>query len=167
MTRRRKARAKSSSSRRSTSTSKRGNGDNNNSNSNVNSNKNVNSNNSSDSDGKAVDIWSDVYGAYDEMRRVALLPRVQQLCAVLITCRAGFAAADAITSLRLIKGGVPKETLAMLGVSLAPVEIAFAVLASKMVTGPRPLSVWRRSYPFRLAIGLAFAASVLYVDLAG
>ena len=160
-----------------------GNNDNNSSNSNKNSNdndddddndddnnddNNENDNeNNDDNKGKPVDLWADIYGAYDEMRRVALLPRVQQLCAVLITCRAGFAAADAITSLRLISGGVPKETLAMLGVSLAPVEIAFAVIASKMVTGPRPLSVWRRSYPFRIAIGLAFAASVRYVEVAG
>ena len=36
-----------------------------------------------------------------------------------------------------------------------------------MVTGPRPLSVWLQSYPFRLLIGVLFAALVLYVEVYG
>lgn len=69
------------------------------------------------------DIVADVQAAYIEMWRVSTLTPVRILCIMLVTCRIGFAAADSVTSLRLIQHGVPKETLAMLGVALAPLEV--------------------------------------------
>lgn len=62
----------------------------------------------------------------------------------------GFSAADAVTGLKLVEAGVPKEQLALLAVPMVPLQILLPVIISKYTAGPRPLDVFCKAFPFRL-----------------
>lgn len=61
----------------------------------------------------------------------------------------GFSAADAVTGLKLVEAGVPKEQLALLAVPMVPLQILLPVVISKYTAGPRPLDVFYKAFPFR------------------
>jgi len=61
----------------------------------------------------------------------------------------GFAAADHVTSLKLIEGGVPKENLALMAIPLVPVDIILPILITRFTSRHRPLDVVLRSVPMR------------------
>jgi len=63
----------------------------------------------------------------------------------------GFAAADSVTSLKLIEGGVPKENLALMAIPLIPVDMILPVIVTRYTSRHRPLDVVLRSMPFRYA----------------
>ena len=67
----------------------------------------------------------------------------------LICPQVGFAAADAVTGLKLIEEGVPKEKLALLAVPMVPLQIILPWVISKYTAGPRPLDVLLAAMPFR------------------
>jgi len=69
-------------------------------------------------------------------------------------------AADALTYLKLIEAGVPKEQLGLLAVPLAPLQILIPLLISKYTNGPRPLDFFIKAIPFRLFTGLVVAGFV-------
>ena len=62
----------------------------------------------------------------------------------------GFAAADAITGLKLMEAGVPKEQLALLAVPLVPLQIILPWFISKYTAGSRPLNIYLKAIPYRL-----------------
>jgi len=94
--------------------------------------------------------------------KIAKLPAVQELVIILLTVRIGFAAADAVTGLKLIEAGVKKETLALMAVPLVPLQILLPLVISKFTTGPRPLNVYMKAIPFRLLFGIVFAILVYW-----
>ena len=61
----------------------------------------------------------------------------------------GFAAADAITGLKLMEAGVPKEQLALLAVPLVPLQIILPWFISKYTAGSRPLNIYLKAIPYR------------------
>lgn len=61
----------------------------------------------------------------------------------------GFSACDAVTGLKLVDAGVPKEHLAFLAVLLVPLQIMLPIAISKYTTGPRPLDVYKTAVPYR------------------
>lgn len=61
----------------------------------------------------------------------------------------GFAAADAVTGLKLIEEGVPKEHLAMVAVPMVPIDIVLAIAITKYMSSERPLDVLLKAMPFR------------------
>lgn len=61
----------------------------------------------------------------------------------------GFSAADAVTGLKLVEEGVPKEQLALLAVPMVPLQILLPLVISKYTAGPRPLDIFYKAYPFR------------------
>lgn len=61
----------------------------------------------------------------------------------------GFSAADAVTGLKLVEAGVPKEQMALLAVPMVPLQILLPVVISKYTAGPRPLDVFYKAFPFR------------------
>ncbi|XP_061923280.1 acetyl-coenzyme A transporter 1 isoform X1 [Entelurus aequoreus] len=87
-------------------------------------------------------------------------PAVFTFCALLLTAKVGFSAADAVTGLKLVEAGVPKAQLALLAVPMVPLQILLPLLISKYTAGPRPLDVFYKAFPFRLIIGLEFALLV-------
>eukprot|EP00096_Caligus_rogercresseyi_P010209 TRINITY_DN3640_c0_g1_i1.p1 TRINITY_DN3640_c0_g1~~TRINITY_DN3640_c0_g1_i1.p1 ORF type:complete len:534 (+),score=141.53 TRINITY_DN3640_c0_g1_i1:94-1695(+) len=78
----------------------------------------------------------------------------------LLTAKIGFSAIDSITSLKLIEAGVPKESLGMLALPLTPLQILLPLLISRYTSGPRPMNLYLKAYPFRLLMGLVVVGFV-------
>ncbi|CAG6005612.1 acetyl-coenzyme A transporter 1 isoform 1-T5 [Menidia menidia] len=97
---------------------------------------------------------------YKLLFSIVKMPTVFTFCALLLTAKIGFSAADAVTGLKLVEAGVPKEQLALLAVPMVPLQILLPVFISKYTAGPRPLDVFYKAFPFRLLIGLEYALLV-------
>eukprot|EP00959_Pyramimonas_sp_CCMP1952_P309572 6478715-Pyramimonas_sp.AAC.1 len=82
------------------------------------------------------------------------------LSLVLLTRSAAFAAAESLTSLRLLDKGVPKQHLATLSALLTPVNIALPVFVAKWTAGPRPLDPLLKTFYFRAILSLGAAVLV-------
>uniref|UniRef100_A0A096LV88 Acetyl-coenzyme A transporter 1 n=1 Tax=Poecilia formosa TaxID=48698 RepID=A0A096LV88_POEFO len=91
---------------------------------------------------------------------IVKMPTVFTFCSLLLTAKIGFSAADAVTGLKLVEAGVPKEQLALLAVPMVPLQILLPVIISRYTAGPRPLDVFYKAFPFRLLIGLEYALLV-------
>jgi len=59
-----------------------------------------------------------------------------------------------VTSLKLIDAGVPKDKLALLVIPLVPLQIVLPLIISKYTTGPKPMEVYIKAYPYRIVFGL-------------
>ncbi|XP_074535367.1 acetyl-coenzyme A transporter 1 [Halichoeres trimaculatus] len=98
-----------------------------------------------------------VMETYRLLFSIIKMPTPFTFCVLLLTAKIGFSAADAVTGLKLVEAGVPKEQLALLAVPMVPLQILLPVVISKYTAGPRPLDVFYRAFPFRLLIGLEYA----------
>ncbi|XP_076001533.1 acetyl-coenzyme A transporter 1 [Genypterus blacodes] len=101
-----------------------------------------------------------VMETYQLLFSIIKMPTVFTFCALLLTAKVGFSAADAVTGLKLVEAGVPKEQLALLAVPMVPLQILLPLIISKYTAGPRPLDIFYRAFPFRLLIGLGYALLV-------
>ncbi|XP_055030358.1 acetyl-coenzyme A transporter 1 [Misgurnus anguillicaudatus] len=101
-----------------------------------------------------------VMDTYKHLFSIIKMPTVFTFCALLLTAKIGFSAADAVTGLKLVEAGVPKEQLALLAVPMVPLQILLPLVISKYTAGPRPLDVFYKAFPFRLLIGLEYALLV-------
>ncbi|XP_013186931.1 acetyl-coenzyme A transporter 1 [Amyelois transitella] len=102
----------------------------------------------------------DILNAYKQLYTIVKLPAVRTLALVLFTAKLGFSASDAVSGLKLVEAGVPREDLALLAVPLVPVQILMPIILAKHTTGPKPLSLWLRAFPLRLLVGPLAAALV-------
>ncbi|XP_037046503.1 acetyl-coenzyme A transporter 1 [Bradysia coprophila] len=91
---------------------------------------------------------------YHLLLRIILMKPIMILAAVLLTVKAGFAACDAVTSLKLVDAGVPKDKLALLVIPLVPLQIILPLIISRYTTGPKPMEVFLKAYPYRIVFGL-------------
>jgi MFS transporter, PAT family, solute carrier family 33 (acetyl-CoA transportor), member 1 len=66
-----------------------------------------------------------------------------------VNLQIGFAACDAVTGLKLVERGVPKEKLALIAVPLVPLQIILPLVISKYTAGPRPMDVYLKAIPYR------------------
>ncbi|XP_049873859.1 acetyl-coenzyme A transporter 1 [Pectinophora gossypiella] len=103
---------------------------------------------------------SDIVNAYKQLYTIVKLPAVRTLALVLFTAKLGFSASDAVSGLKLVEAGVPREDLALLAVPLVPVQIIMPIILAKHTTGPAPLSLWLRAFPLRLLVGPIVAGLV-------
>lgn len=101
-----------------------------------------------------------VMETYKLLFSIIKMPTVFTFCSLLLTAKVGFSAADAVTGLKLVEAGVPKEQLALLAVPMVPLQILLPVIISKYTAGPRPLDIFYKAFPFRLLIGLEYALLV-------
>ncbi|XP_030810174.1 acetyl-coenzyme A transporter 1 isoform X1 [Camarhynchus parvulus] len=85
------------------------------------------------------------------------MPAVLTFCLLILTSKIGFSAADAVTGLKLVEEGVPKEHLALLAVPMVPLQIILPLVISKYTAGPQPLNTFYKAMPYRLLLGLEFA----------
>ncbi|NXN03265.1 ACATN protein, partial [Sylvia borin] len=85
------------------------------------------------------------------------MPAVLTFCLLILTSKVGFSAADAVTGLKLVEEGVPKEHLALLAVPMVPLQIILPLIISKYTAGPQPLNTFYKAMPYRLLFGLEFA----------
>ncbi|CAH0398378.1 unnamed protein product [Chilo suppressalis] len=95
----------------------------------------------------------DIVNAYKQLYTIVKLPAVQTLALVLFTAKLGFCASDAVSGLKLVEAGVPREDLALLAVPLVPVQIIMPVILAKHTTGPAPFTLWLKAFPLRLLVG--------------
>ncbi|XP_059477297.1 acetyl-coenzyme A transporter 1 isoform X2 [Neocloeon triangulifer] len=98
--------------------------------------------------------------SYQLLWTILKLPSIKTIICVLLTCRVGFAACDAVTGLKLVERGVPKEKLALIAVPLVPLQIILPLVISKYTAGPRPMDVYVKAIPYRLFMGLVAALMV-------
>lgn len=110
--------------------------------------------------GKRSEETEGVMETYKLLLSITKMPAVFTFCVLLLTAKMGFSAADAVTGLKLVEAGVPKEQLALLAVPMVPLQILLPLVISKYTAGPRPLDVFYKAFPFRLIIGLLFALLV-------
>ncbi|XP_078725653.1 acetyl-coenzyme A transporter 1 isoform X1 [Lampetra fluviatilis] len=101
-----------------------------------------------------------VLATYRQLLSIVKLPSVRTFAILLLTCKVGFSAADAVTGLKLIEEGVPKAQLALLALPMVPLQIVLPLLISKYTAGPRPLDIMLKAMPYRLLMGLGFALLV-------
>ncbi|XP_038062016.1 acetyl-coenzyme A transporter 1-like [Patiria miniata] len=94
-----------------------------------------------------------VFGTYKQLYKLMKLPALKSYVLFALTYKIGFAAADAVTGLKLIEEGVPREKLALLAVPMVPLQIILPWIISKYSSGPRPLDLLISAIPFRLLIG--------------
>ncbi|KAM4567136.1 acetyl-coenzyme A transporter 1 isoform 1-T4 [Odontesthes bonariensis] len=109
---------------------------------------------------RAPEETQSVMETYKLLFTIVKMPTVFTFCALLLTAKIGFSAADAVTGLKLVEAGVPKEQLALLAVPMVPLQILLPVVISRYTAGPRPLDIFYKAFPFRLLIGLAYALLV-------
>lgn len=104
------------------------------------------------------DMTSILTTAYREMYVVLRLPAIRSLALVLLTCRAALGVFTAVTPLRLVEAGVPKEKLALLSSVLPFVGISAQMYVSaRYLSGgqaSQPLLIWLSCYLPRLLFGM-------------
>ncbi|KAM6443103.1 acetyl-coenzyme A transporter 1 [Liasis olivaceus] len=98
-----------------------------------------------------------IMDTYKLLFSIIRMPAVLMFCALILTAKVGFSAADAVTGLKLVEEGVPKEHLALLAVPMVPLQIILPLIISKYTAGPKPLNTFYKAMPFRLLFGLEFA----------
>ncbi|GAB0098172.1 acetyl-coenzyme A transporter 1 [Sergentomyia squamirostris] len=100
--------------------------------------------------------------SYSLLLTILRMRPIQILGAILLTVKISFAASDAVSSLKLIDAGVPKDKLALLAVPLVPLQIILPLVISKYTAGLRPMDVYVKAIPYRLALGLV-ASFVVWI----
>lgn len=98
--------------------------------------------------------------AYPLLFKIIKMKPVLHLAAVLLTVKISFAACDAITTLKLVDYGIPKDKIALLAIPLVPVQILLPFIISKYTTGPKPMNFYIRAFPFRVLLAVVIAVFV-------
>lgn len=99
---------------------------------------------------------------YGLLYKIMKLPSIQLFAIILLTCKIGFSAPDAVSGLKLIEAGLSKENAALLAVPMVPLQIFLPWIISRITCGPRPLDLLIKAYPYRLIFGFIFPL-VVYV----
>ena len=97
-----------------------------------------------------------IVDTYRMLFKIIMLPLMPATVAVLLTSKIGFSAADAVSGLKLIERGVPKDKLAMLAIPVIPLQIVLPWIISRYTVGPRPMDVFLKAMPPRLLMGLVY-----------
>lgn len=95
-----------------------------------------------------------VQEAYSTLFRIAQMKPIIVLLCILLTAKIGFSATDAVSSLKLVEGGLPKEKLGFLAVPLIPLQILLVFVISKWTSGPKPMNIYLKAIPYRLLFGI-------------
>lgn len=103
-----------------------------------------------------------VVDTYYVLFKILKLRPVMYMVVVLLTAKIAFAATDGMTDLKLIGMGVKKDGIASRSIFLTPLQIVLPWLLGKQTSGKRPLNVFLWAYPYRIVMGLIFAALVYY-----
>ena len=97
---------------------------------------------------------------YHMLWKIIRMKPVMLLATILLTVKVSFSACDAVTSLKLIDHGIPKEKLALLAVPLVPLQLLLPLVMSKHITGKYPMNFYIKAIPYRLMLTLVTAAIV-------
>ncbi|XP_055379305.1 acetyl-coenzyme A transporter 1 [Condylostylus longicornis] len=100
-----------------------------------------------------------IWESYQNLIKILKLKPIQILIIILLTVKVTFSASDAVSSLKLIDAGVPKEKLALLAIPIIPLQIILPVIVSKYTNGPEPLKFYIKAFLPRMLF--AFIATVI------
>lgn len=95
--------------------------------------------------------------AYHTLWLMMKLRSIRILTLILLTMKIGFSACDAVTGLKMIDSGIPKEKFVLMTVPMIPLQIILPVVISKYTAGPRPMDVSLKAMPYRLMFCLLAA----------
>lgn len=98
--------------------------------------------------------------SYTMLWKIIKMKPVIMLATILLTVKVSFAACDAVTTLKLIDHGIPKDKLALLAIPLVPLQILLPLVISKHTTGKYPMNIYIKAIPFRLLLTLGIAMLV-------
>eukprot|EP01029_Cantina_marsupialis_P010716 TRINITY_DN243660_c0_g1_i1.p1 TRINITY_DN243660_c0_g1~~TRINITY_DN243660_c0_g1_i1.p1 ORF type:complete len:527 (+),score=69.97 TRINITY_DN243660_c0_g1_i1:102-1682(+) len=108
---------------------------------------------------KKEDDVPTIWGTYKQCLKILKLKTVGKLILVLLTIRFAFGAIDAITPLKLLDFGVPKENLAFLMLALSPLQIVVPIIL-KAITPSNKVATMKT---FKLGIWFRILAGVFIV----
>ncbi|XP_068142441.1 acetyl-coenzyme A transporter 1 [Drosophila tropicalis] len=97
--------------------------------------------------------------SYQILWQMVRMRPVQILAGILLTVKVTFAASDAVTSLKLIDAGVPKDKLALLAIPVIPLQLILPLVVGRYTNGPRPMDVYLGAIPYRIC--LASVATII------
>lgn len=98
--------------------------------------------------------------AYPMLWKIIKLKPVIKFSLILLTAKASFAACDAITTLKLVDYGIPKDKIALISIPLVPLQILLPFVISRFTTGPYPMRFYIKAFPYRLIMTIVIAAFV-------
>lgn len=98
--------------------------------------------------------------AYKLLWKIIRLKSIQKFSIVVLTVGLSFAAADAMTNLKLVEYGIPRDKIALLAIPMVPINILLPIILSKFTTGPYPLNLYIKAFPCRLAMSAVIACFV-------
>lgn len=102
------------------------------------------------------------FDSYKLLLKIINMKPIKILASILLTIKFTFAACDSVTSLKLVEAGVPKDKLALLAVPLVPLQIILPLVVSKYTTGPKPMEVYLKAYPYRMIFAI-FATAIVWL----
>lgn len=100
--------------------------------------------------------------SYVILKKILSKKPIILLSVIFLTLPIMFAASNAITTLKLIDHGVPREKLALFIVFLFPLELLLPFVISKYTTGPHPLDVFIKLIPPSLLLTMITAVFVWF-----
>lgn len=103
--------------------------------------------------------------AYPLLWKIIRLKPIVKFSLILLTVKISFAACDAVTTLKLIDYGLPKDKIALLSIPLVPVQILLPFVISRFTTGPYPMTFYIRAFPFRLIMTIVIAVFVYFTPM--
>lgn len=103
-----------------------------------------------------------IFDSYKLLLKIINMKPIKILASILLTVKFTFAACDSVTSLKLVEAGVPKDKLALLAVPLVPLQIILPLIVSKYTTGPKPMEVYVKAYPYRMIFAI-FASIIVII----
>ncbi|XP_034949365.1 acetyl-coenzyme A transporter 1 [Chelonus insularis] len=106
---------------------------------------------------ESQDFFTEVKHAYQLLWRMMKLPSIKITAIILLTAKIGFSACDAVSGLKLIDAGVPKEKLTLMAVPLIPLQIFLPFIIARYTSGPRPMDIYLAAFPYKLIFGLCAA----------
>uniref|UniRef100_A0A1B6M8S9 Major facilitator superfamily (MFS) profile domain-containing protein n=1 Tax=Graphocephala atropunctata TaxID=36148 RepID=A0A1B6M8S9_9HEMI len=101
-----------------------------------------------------------IAATYRQLLHIMRLPAIRTLALILLTCKVSFCACDAITGLKLIEAGVPRERFAMIALFLVPLQISLPVLLTRYLVSDAPMNVYTKAIPYRLGFNFIVAGFV-------
>lgn len=103
-----------------------------------------------------------IQGVYRTIWTICKLPHVQTLIVVHLVAKLGFAANEAVTSLKMIEKGFKREDMALVVLIDFPFQIMGGWLAAKWSRGDAPLRPWICAFFPRLFFALVATLIVYY-----
>lgn len=100
--------------------------------------------------------------AYPLLWKILKIKPIIRFSLVLLTAKVSFAACDAVTTLKLVDYGIPKDKIALLSIPLVPLQILLPFIISRFTTGPYPMTFYMKAFPYRLIMTIIIAVFVYW-----